>query len=482
MLSHSEHFQYLQLQISLEISDRIRPKDMGLQAAEHLVTELAAGRVGTDLETTERQKELSIPPFLVYLFGIMVAEDEYKQCKGQNPALNYHESNSLGGLVSRTGVKRFYELQKRYLTVANTASTRSVEQRKNPSYSEPKLYKLTTRIFPSKDQQAIVKRDFFNECEKLESLSNEALEALLMEDPSSSRNSAKNKRTTKKSRKQNKKQQLASKTKEKDILVPNGEEEKKASNCERLAATASLEHPCVDGSMDENQLAEAQSKSDDEEQEKSSLGSCVPDGINAPTPNRSSGQMILKSEFGNSTKKDEGLIRKQQIGDDSNEEEDSSLVDETSSVENNESLVNNLLSPLSMPRSAVPTLETTRDHVSLHHSTIDADVLTNRIADIEHDLAETNRQLIEERLEHTKAMRKERERYENLMQSLQLRLYISENKVRTYEDALEKHMQAVSTINGNRSAKTKNDDERIQHSSPLLISKVLKNVTESRGI
>jgi hypothetical protein len=120
--------------------------------------------------------------------------------------------------------------------------------------------------------------------------------------------------------------------------------------------------------------------------------------------------------------------------------------------------------------------------VSLHHSTIDADVLTNRIADIEHDLAETNRQLIEERLEHTKAMRKERERYENLMQSLQLRLYISENKVRTYEDALEKHMQAVSTINGNRSAKTKNDDERIQHSSPLLISKVLKNVTESRGI
>ena len=59
---------------------------MGLQAAEQLVTELAAGRVGADFNSTQVQKELNIPTFLVYLFGIVIAEEEYQRWRNHKPA------------------------------------------------------------------------------------------------------------------------------------------------------------------------------------------------------------------------------------------------------------------------------------------------------------------------------------------------------------------------------------------------------------
>eukprot|EP00539_Tryblionella_compressa_P003995 CAMPEP_0178750388 /NCGR_PEP_ID=MMETSP0744-20121128/9951_1 /TAXON_ID=913974 /ORGANISM="Nitzschia punctata, Strain CCMP561" /LENGTH=119 /DNA_ID=CAMNT_0020403933 /DNA_START=1 /DNA_END=360 /DNA_ORIENTATION=- len=62
---------------------------------------------------------------------------------------------------------------------------------------------------------------------------------------------------------------------------------------------------------------------------------------------------------------------------------------------------------------------------------------SQQIVQLEEELATMREQ-------HTKILRKEKERYEDLIQSLQLRLYISETRLRTYEDALEKHIQAVA--------------------------------------
>ena len=493
---------------------------MGLQAAEQLVTELAASRVGTDFETTIDQNELNIPSFLVYLFGIVIAEDDYQRWKDQKqPLQNNHGGTSY--YFSPTREKRFFAFQKKYLAFAKDASVHSsVEQQQqqqqqriqmsSPPPSKSKPYKLTSRIYPSKDQQAIVTRDLLKECEKLESLSNEALEALLTEELlSSHQTSTKNKRKTKKSSKFKNGQQPTAETKDNAIVVKYGNEGNKSSILEEVEATT-LQNPCVDRSMEMEARGEIlcvgmKSTCDGEVQEESLLHSLVSDeNNNALISNRHIGPVILKTEFGTSMKKDDGLTMiknsngndpiSSDVTDNSNEEKDSQLANvasPASPVENIGSLINNLSSPApSLLSNNLLSLNTTTndDHdVRLHHSTIDASAAltqqTERITDLEHDLAEANRQLIGERLAHTKALRKEKGRYENLIRAMQLRLYISENKLRTYEDALEKHNQAVSAINStSRSAAMtkKNNEERIPN-SPSLISKVIENQSDRKS-
>ena len=66
-----------------------------------------------------------------------------------------------------------------------------------------------------------------------------------------------------------------------------------------------------------------------------------------------------------------------------------------------------------------------------------------RIRELEDALAESNRLLEEERRTHTQQWKEEQERHANSMQALQLRLYISETRLKTYQEALEAHIQSV---------------------------------------
>ncbi len=67
-----------------------------------------------------------------------------------------------------------------------------------------------------------------------------------------------------------------------------------------------------------------------------------------------------------------------------------------------------------------------------------------RIRELEAALAESNRLLQEERQKHTQELKEEQERHVNSMQALQLRLYISETQLKTYQDALEEHIHSVA--------------------------------------
>jgi hypothetical protein len=91
-----------------------------------------------------------------------------------------------------------------------------------------------------------------------------------------------------------------------------------------------------------------------------------------------------------------------------------------------------------------------------------------RVAALEQNLIDLKQKLTEERIAHT-----------NLIQGLQLRLYISETKLRTYEDALQNHIQAVSTLSCSITTKKKNDEELIP-SSPSLLSKILENKSNNK--
>ena len=387
---------------------------MGLQAAEQLVTELAAGRVGTDFQPTEIQNELNIPVFLIYLFGIVIAEEEYQRWKNDKP------DQDVPNPFNSAREKRFLVFQEQYFeSLESSDSTKS--------------YKLTTRMLPSKEQQAIVKRDLLAEYEKLESLSNEALEALLLEEATSAQQ-AMTKSKRKKKKKKSKNQSKASDKKE-AMVIETGDE-KMPSITHENPATADTER------IDDSEM----------EKDSSSSSSLVlePDAVNAIDRNMSKGQVELDDQM-----KGGGFQVK--------------------------SLLETLTSPSRLESSKISTVNTSMDPSNLQQSTDDASMLTQRIRDLELQLAEANRRSEEERMAHSKALRKEKERHESLIQALQLRLYISENKVRTYEDALEKHIESVSVITGSGcSVKKRNQEERVP-SSPSLISKVLENTRAARN-
>ena len=71
--------------------------------------------------------------------------------------------------------------------------------------------------------------------------------------------------------------------------------------------------------------------------------------------------------------------------------------------------------------------------------------LSKVVHDLERQLAQKDRHLEEQQKEHGQQLRKEREQAEERLQALQLRLYICETKLKTYEDALEDHVRAVAS-------------------------------------
>ena len=71
-------------------------------------------------------------------------------------------------------------------------------------------------------------------------------------------------------------------------------------------------------------------------------------------------------------------------------------------------------------------------------------LLRNKIRQLELELVAKDELLRKERVAHAKALLLEKEQSHERMQSLQLRLYISETRLKTFEDALDQHMEAVA--------------------------------------
>ena len=91
-----------------------------------------------------------------------------------------------------------------------------------------------------------------------------------------------------------------------------------------------------------------------------------------------------------------------------------------------------------------PTTATNSSSSSTTATTTTADPMAqdvfHRIQQLESALAESNRLLRNEQ----EKLREEQERHINSMQALQLKLYISETRLKTYQDALEDHIQSVA--------------------------------------
>jgi hypothetical protein len=124
--------------------------------------------------------------------------------------------------------------------------------------------------------------------------------------------------------------------------------------------------------------------------------------------------------------------------------------------------------------------------------------LENRVRQLELQLKKKDLELQQERQVHAKAMSQKHLDFDNQIQALQLRLYISETRVKTFQDALEQHVEAVSNNHAmmqySSPTRTKSlagrQEQRQKEEQPLtpLISRVLNrqsklsNNTEKRNL
>jgi hypothetical protein len=133
-------------------------------------------------------------------------------------------------------------------------------------------------------------------------------------------------------------------------------------------------------------------------------------------------------------------------------------------------------SRLDPPEISLPSFEGAPDDEKLQETTEERFMI--RLLEIQ--LAQKEQQLQDERQAHAKAMQKEKERCDDLIQAFQLRLYISETRLKTYQDALEHHVEAVASNLSNNftpsSPMRRGRMEKRQSSDPPsspLISRVL---------
>lgn len=91
-----------------------------------------------------------------------------------------------------------------------------------------------------------------------------------------------------------------------------------------------------------------------------------------------------------------------------------------------------------------------------------------RIQQLEAQLATANELLLQERQLHRKEMIREKEAAQERMQALQLRLYIAETRLKTFEDALAQHnLQVANNVAGPTSPGRRSSTESTRYSKVL---------------
>jgi hypothetical protein len=96
-----------------------------------------------------------------------------------------------------------------------------------------------------------------------------------------------------------------------------------------------------------------------------------------------------------------------------------------------------------------------------------------RIRELEELLQMTQSTLQEERIAHARIVQKEKEKHVDIVQALQLRLYISETRLKTYEDALNEHIQSVAA-NMSSSSSTNHHHHPHHHNDQTMTATPLR--------
>lgn len=407
------------------------------QLVKSLTVDLASKKVGLDVQLTEDQRLLGILPPLVYIAGLVLCN------KTGNPST----SPSISPPFSSALQDQFLELQKIYFTHTNygnesesTCSKSRISTRAK-NLDDHKNYHLSPRLVPSLQQRNFIHRDVVAKLKELEVQANIVANELLTNERGS-------KNTLLRKNKNSKKKAL-----QKNIPIEHrsdsskNEQDLQSDLKDGLNCSTVSSETLSDFLQIQNQRSEEGADADDSNSwvavKQRGLKSGPKFEVDAQTP----GVVELTElndvgsidHIGNASMIDQPKQREDK-GDERGSNSTNGFMFTTTdqylrSVQSNTSR-----------EEAYSNLNTSNLHgtTDITINELELGALNQRINNLEKLVAQKDEQLADERRLRTKSVREIKENFEDQIQALQMRLYISDTRLKNYQDALEQHVQTVA--------------------------------------
>ena len=409
------------------------------QTVEALIEELALEESSPLLsfEPTNEQSTIGIPAFLIYLSGLVLISTG---SKNNTPAISS---------FTPTQEERFQKYQKLYYGEEFTSGNSN-----NNNNDDDRLYRFSPRMLPTANQQKSIGNDIQQKLKELESQSDLAAKDLLetwteTALPSSSSSSSKKSNTKDKKRRKNKKKRNNT------AALANPMSEKEQQDETAISSPSKTRSEVLMAIQNETSIL----LSKQEETDDSSLWVAVEKKNHHHHHRGLSKQKKITTTINNSNKNHDMTNRVVSLSLDMNENIDTTTTtnnDTTFVVPPSSPLVDNNNHKLDETNKITEENKTNDDQHPIGKTSQDeaknGSTVTNnstksleeRILELEYLLEQKENELQEERIAHTKELSKKNLEFDNQIQALQLRLYISETRLKTYQDALSEHMNKVS--------------------------------------
>ena len=475
-----------------------------------LIEDISKHKDGPCVQLTPEQEMIAIPWHLVYLAGLLFVVPSSSSLSSSGEK----QDSSTSPPYPKVLRDRFQE----YQTLFHNKNQRGDNDTSDDDKEGLTYYSLSPRMVPTKDQQRSINQDFQKKSEEMESMAIAVGEGLAQQTLTTAKkeSSVTSKPQPKPSKKKTmKKKTLSLQVKSSAPLLPQIEKENQPSSSESETLeqiqlqiqhqNAALLLPVDDDDDDDstwitvskkNSKDAATGSNEEEEPSVATLSKKFAARLpHATTISSSKKQSTEKEEFhdaiSSTSAAETSKVREQNYVPDVDKKESSPKTPSSSLTKS--SADDGDIGPSGQNHSKNDSIKDQSIFNEIDdNKNKDKDELVRlqiRIRQLEQQLVEKDEALERERQNHTKAFRDEKEKTDNLIQSMQLRLYISETRLKTYQDALDQHLEAVAANTASNSysspmrnkTNSNNTENHQKQDAPPPSSPLISRVLQQRN-
>ncbi|KAL3935665.1 MAG: hypothetical protein SGBAC_008859 [Bacillariaceae sp.] len=411
-----------------------------------LIEDLAAGKLAkqSQFQQTEEQKKIKIPSYLIYLAGLIV--------KTSSPSVDIGKSRSAQSLTARDNVQ-FESLQKRFAVL---------------NENDMPIFRLSPRLCPTEDQLSSIQTDLARKQQELDRKATQAAEDLLSEELNSTREdgvkqySANSKRKAKKKKKKTTiksnstkmpdQREVADSSSHDENLPPltTAPDQSTSSTSTLKQVISKIQAETISSTIENDSDASAWipvCSSKDKKARNQSASSHSTTNHYAKSAGADSKDQLESSHQAASVINDADRTGTPHDETEGNAKMGSSdpfsLKDQSLSSDNQ-----TFATKTATKKGEAPKLKTETgplDTAETAPSPTSVEQLNERIRLLEQALNDKDQELQQEKQANAKMISQKQQQFDDQVQAFQLRLYISETRLKTFEEALEQHVQAVAS-------------------------------------
>ncbi|GFH61037.1 predicted protein [Chaetoceros tenuissimus] len=374
------------------------------QAAKLLIEEIAKGEGDSvnsllKLKPSDAQKDLSIPSSSIYIAGVLLLSKKYTLDTFKHPYSN--------------------EIQLQYQNLQNLYN----EKLPNKD-GQLKVYQLSPRIIPTIDQLSLMQKDFNRKVQDLDKKAKSIAAKLISEDKTEKHSNSRHAKMN---------------SKKKYLVAARKQRAKSNNEDSQLEESANMnddkESTPVSESLQDLMKMQITSDSGNEIPEEDGTWSIVSKKKNATADDKEDNNRSTEEKSNESTLTDS--VSKKRIN--STPETTNDLQDDLLATESKRILSEGDTAKDLDKRDTIQDSSNKSHNIFVESSKVQVDKngimkLQSRIKELELELNEKDKEI-----------RKMKETYDDQIQALQMRLYISETRLKTHQDALQQHIHIVAS-------------------------------------